>query len=46
MTLFRNLFPHRQNRREAELAYLNQAVSRYDLEQRERDIERGRFAGY
>jgi hypothetical protein len=34
MTLFRNLFPRRQTRREAELAYLNAAVSLYDLERR------------
>ncbi len=46
MTLFRTLFPHRQTRREAELAYLNQAVSRYDIEQREREIERGKFARF
>lgn len=44
MTLFRTLFPLRQTRREAELAYLNQAVSRYDLEQREREIDHGKFA--
>ena len=44
MTLFRALFPRRQTRREAELAYLNQAVSRYDLEQREREIDQGKFA--
>jgi hypothetical protein len=36
----------RPNRREAELAYLNEAVSRYDLERREREIARGKFAGY
>jgi alpha-ketoglutarate-dependent taurine dioxygenase len=46
MTLFRNLFPRRQSRREAELAYLNGAVSLYDLEQREREIDRGRFARF
>ena len=30
MTLFQKLFPRRQSRREAELAYLNAAVSRYE----------------
>lgn len=44
MTLFRNLFPRRQTRREAELAYLNAAVSHYDLERREREIAMGKFA--
>ena len=44
MTLFRYLFPHFQSRREAELAYLNQSVSLYDVERREREIERGKFA--
>jgi hypothetical protein len=46
MSMFRNLFPRRQSRREAELAYLNGAVSLYDLEQREREIDRGRFARF
>jgi hypothetical protein len=46
MTFFRHLFPARQTRRQAELAYLNEAVSRYDLEQREREIDQGRFARY
>jgi hypothetical protein len=32
------------SRREAELAYLNDAVSRYDLERREREIAGGKFA--
>ncbi len=31
------------NRRDRELAYLNGAVDRYDLEARERDIDRGLF---
>lgn len=31
------------NRRDRELAYLNGAVDRYDLEAREREIERGLF---
>ncbi|MFO1174606.1 MAG: hypothetical protein U1E48_05290 [Paracoccaceae bacterium] len=34
------------SRRELELAYLNQSVSRYDLERREKDIQAGLFAGY
>lgn len=34
----------RPSRREAELAYLNDAVSRYDLERREREIVGGKFA--
>ena len=46
MTLFRNLLPRRLSRREAELAYLNQSVSLYDLECREREIAQGKFAGY
>jgi hypothetical protein len=33
----------RPDRRELELAYLNDAVSLYDLERREREIERGLF---
>jgi hypothetical protein len=44
MNLFRNLFPRRQSRREAELAYLNASVSLYDLERREREIASGKFA--
>lgn len=44
MILFRNLFPRRQSRREAELAYLNASVSLYDLERREREIAGGKFA--
>lgn len=46
MTLFQNLFPRRKTRREVEVAYLNGAVSLYDLECREREIERGKFAGH
>ncbi|WP_395003849.1 DUF3563 family protein [Cypionkella sp.] len=44
MTIFRNLFPRRPSRRDQELAYLNASVSLYDLEQREREIARGKFA--
>lgn len=46
MTLFRTLFPRLQTRREAELAYLNDAVSLYDLERREREIAAGKFAAF
>jgi hypothetical protein len=46
MSMFQNLFPRRQTRREAEAAYLNGAVSLYDLECREREVERGKFAGH
>lgn len=46
MTLLQNLFPRRQNRRDAEMAYLNAAVSLYDLERREREIAGGKFATY
>jgi hypothetical protein len=45
MTLFQNLFPRRLSRRDAELAYLNAAVSLYDLERREREIAQGKFTG-
>lgn len=37
---------HRPSRRELEQAYLNAAVSLYDLERREREIQRGLFAAY
>ena len=49
MSLFRNLLPllpRRKSRREYEHDYLCAAVSRYDLEQREREVAQGRFAGY
>ena len=44
MSRFLRLFPRRQTRREAELAYLSAAVSLYDLECREREVDRGLFA--
>lgn len=44
MRVFQYLFPRHLSRREAELVYLNEAVSRYDLEQREREIAAGKFA--
>lgn len=46
MPILARLFPRGQTRSEAEREYLNQSVSRYDLECRERDIARGMFAGY
>lgn len=46
MTKFLKLLPRRKTRHEAELEYLNGAVSIYDLECREREIERGRFAQF
>lgn len=48
MSMFRSLLPlfaRPKNRRECERDYLNQAVSLYDLERRERDIAQGLFAG-
>lgn len=46
MTLFQNLFPRRQSRRDAEIAYLSASVSLYDLERREIEIAHGKFAGF
>ena len=46
MNKFLKLLPRRKTRHEAELEYLNGAVSIYDLECREREIERGRFAQF
>lgn len=46
MTLLKRLFPRRPSRQDMERAYLNQAVSLYDLECRERDIDHGKFAGF
>ena len=44
MNFLRSLFTPKPTRREAELAYLNAAVSLYDLERREREIAQGKFA--
>jgi hypothetical protein len=43
--LFKSLIPARNHGAlaDAERAYLAAAVSRYDLERRERDVERGLF---
>lgn len=46
MTFLSRLFQRRPDRRTLELNYLNEAVSLYDLERREREIERGKFAGF
>lgn len=46
MDFFQHFLRRPLTRREAEMAYLNQAVSLYDLECRERDVAAGRFAGY
>ena len=46
MNKFLKLLPRRKTRHEAELEYLNDAVSIYDLECREREVERGRFSQF
>ena len=43
-SFFAQVFPPSPNRAARERAYLNGAVSRYDLESREREVERGKFA--
>jgi hypothetical protein len=43
-SFFVQVFPPSPNRAARERAYLNGAVSRYDLESREREIEQGKFA--
>lgn len=43
--LFARLFPRQLTRHEREMAYLNEAVSIYDLERREREVDQGRFRG-
>jgi hypothetical protein len=40
-----HVFTNGVDRASRERAYLNAAVSRYDLESREREIDRGKFAG-
>lgn len=44
MFYLKHLIPHFPNRQDLERAYLNEAVSRYDLERREREVEQGKFA--
>jgi hypothetical protein len=46
MTFIKRLFKRRPDRQELERAYLNEAVSLYDLECRQRDIDHGKFAGF
>ena len=46
MKLIQFIFPRRLSRHDAEIAYLAESASLYDLERRERDIERGKFADY
>ena len=45
MRILQALFA-RPSRRNVERAYLNQAVSPYDLERREREVASGKFAAY
>lgn len=40
----RQIFPRPVSRAEAELAYLRASANLYDLEMREREIARGKFA--
>jgi hypothetical protein len=46
MKLFNFAFPRRLSRHDAEIAYLCASVSLYDLEMREREIARGKFANF
>ena len=45
MKLFNRLFAPFPSRRDLERAYLEEAVTIADLERRQREIDRGRFAG-
>lgn len=42
-SLLARMFAPAPSRRQLEEAYLNQSVSRYDLERRMEEIERGKF---
>jgi hypothetical protein len=42
--LLKFIFPRQLSRRDAEMAYLAGSASLYDLEMREREIARGKFA--
>ena len=42
---FGRWLPRIPSRATAEQAYLHACVSRYDLERREREVDRGKFAG-
>jgi hypothetical protein len=46
MRFLAKLFPRPVSRRDAELAYLRASANLYDLEMREREIARGKFAAY
>jgi hypothetical protein len=46
MSFLAKLFPRPVSRAEAELAYLRASANLYDLEMREREIARGKFAAY
>lgn len=46
MKLLKFIFTSPVSRRDAEMAYLAGSASLYDLEMREREITRGKFAGY
>jgi hypothetical protein len=46
MSFLAKLFPRPVTRAEAELAYLRASANLYDLEMREREISRGKFAAY
>jgi hypothetical protein len=46
MSFLKRLFPRSPSRQDLERAYLNQAVSLYDLECREREVAHGKFAGF
>lgn len=46
MSFLAKLFPRPITRAEAELAYLRGAANLYDLEMREREIARGKFAQF
>ena len=42
--LFAHLLPRVEDRSQLEMEYLRGSASRYDLEMREREIDRGKFA--
>ncbi|MGV8988584.1 MAG: hypothetical protein ACOH2H_20155 [Cypionkella sp.] len=46
LRLIRRVFPVIPTRADRELAYLNGSVSLYDLEARELEIDRGKFARF
>jgi hypothetical protein len=46
MSFLAKLFPRPVSRAEVELAYLRASANLYDLEMREREIARGKFAAY